>query len=50
LVGILFLELNGYRFIATEEAAAQAMMELAAGNLDESGYSAFLRANVAQRK
>jgi death on curing protein len=50
LVGILFLELNGYRFTATEEAAAQAMMELAAGNLDESGYSAFLRAHVAQRK
>jgi death-on-curing protein len=50
LVGILFLELNSYRFIATEEAAAQAVMELAAGNLDESGYSAFLRANVAQRK
>jgi death on curing protein len=50
LVGILFLELNGYRFTATEEAAAQAMMELAAGNLDEPGYSAFLRAHVAQRK
>jgi death on curing protein len=50
VVGVLFLELNGYRFVAPEETAAQAVMELAAGNLDESGYSAFLRANVARRK
>lgn len=46
LIGILFLELNGYRFIASEEAAAQAVLELAAGSLDEMGYGAFLRANV----
>ncbi len=46
VVGILFLELNGYRFIASEEAAAQAVLELAAGSLDEMGYGAFLRANA----
>lgn len=45
VVGILFLELNGYRFTATEEAAAQAVLELAGGTLDETGYTSFLRAN-----
>jgi death-on-curing protein len=50
VVGILFLELNGYRFNATEEEAAQAVMELAAGKLDEKGYGSFLRGNVAGRK
>ena len=44
LVGVLFLELNGYRFDATEENAARAMIDLAAGTLDEEGYGAFLRA------
>lgn len=48
VVGILFLELNGYRFAASEEDAAHAVLGLAAGNLDESRYSAFLRANVAR--
>jgi death on curing protein len=46
IVGILFLELNGYRFTASEEDAAQAVLELAAGNLDECGYGAFLRGNT----
>ena len=50
VVGILFLELNGYRFTASEEDAAQAVLELAAGNLDETGYGAFLRANVARAR
>jgi death-on-curing protein len=50
VIGVLFLELNGYRFVASEEAAAQAVLELAAGNMDETGYSAFLRANVAPQK
>ena len=46
VVGILFLELNGYRFTATQERAAQAVIELAAGTLDEAGYTSFLRANT----
>jgi len=50
VVGILFLELNGYRLAASEEAAAQAVLELAAGNLDEAIYSAFLRANATRQK
>lgn len=47
VVGILFLELNGFRFTASEEDAARAVIELAAGNLNEAGYCAFLRANSA---
>ena len=46
VVGILFLEVNGCRFVASEEDAAQAVLGLAAGSLDEAGYSEFLRANV----
>lgn len=46
VAGVLFLELNGYRFTASEEAAAQAVLELAAGTIDEDGYCEFLRANV----
>lgn len=50
VAGILFLELNGYRFNASEEAAARAVLELAGGTLDEAGYSAFLRANARPEK
>jgi death-on-curing protein len=47
VMGILFLELNGHAFTASEEAAAQAVIALASGMLDEAGYAAFLAANVA---
>jgi death-on-curing protein len=50
VVGILFLELNGYRFAASEEEAARAVLELASGNLDEAGYRAFLSANSSPAK
>jgi death-on-curing protein len=50
VVGILFLELNGYRFVASEEDAAQAVLKLADGTLDEADYSSFLRGNVKRRK
>ena len=46
VVGVLFLELNSYRFNASEEDAAQMVLELASGNLDEAGYTAFLRAHA----
>lgn len=46
LVGILFLELNGYRFGAREENAARAMIDLASGALSEAGYLAFLQAHA----
>ena len=45
VVGILFLELNGARFTAPEAEAAQAVLALAAGTLDERGYRNFLRAH-----
>ena len=45
VTGILFLELNGYRITASEEVAAQAVLSLAAGQMDEIGYTSFLRAN-----
>lgn len=46
VVGVLFLELNGFRFGASEEAAASQVMALAGGELDEAGYEAFIRENV----
>jgi death-on-curing protein len=48
VVGILFLELNGYTFTASEEDAAQAVLKLAAGTLDEASYANFLWANSAR--
>jgi death-on-curing protein len=50
VVGILFLELNGYHFVASEEDAAQSVLQLAAGTLDEADYSSFLRGNVVRKK
>jgi death-on-curing protein len=50
VVGILFLELNGYRFVASEEDAAQAVLTLAGNKLDEADYSSFLRGNVVRGK
>lgn len=46
LAGVLFLELNGYRFSASEEEAAKAVIDLASGVLSEGGYSAFLQTNA----
>jgi death on curing protein len=50
VVGILFLEVNGYRFTASEEDAAQAVLNLARGELDEPAYIAFLRDNSSSLK
>ena len=51
VVGVLFLELNGFRFQASEEAAARAVLALAARKIDEGEYREFLRANaVAVRR
>ena len=49
VIGVLFLELHGYEFKATEEDATQAVMDLAAGTLDEAAYTAWLRANAKRR-
>ena len=50
IVGVLFLELNGYRFTALEEDAGQAVLALAAGEIDEGRFTAFLRANVTRAR
>jgi death-on-curing protein len=49
VLGVLFLELHGFEFNASEEDATQAVMELAAGTLDEAGYTAWLRQNAKRR-
>ncbi len=46
LVGMLFLELNGYRFVATEEDATQAILQLAAGKLQQTAFTDWLCANA----
>lgn len=50
VVGILFLEINGYRFDAPEQEAAQAVIALAAGHIDEADYARFLERNAARRR
>lgn len=50
VVGILFLELHGFEFKASEEDATRAVMDLAAGRLDEDGYTAWLRGNATQKR
>ena len=43
VVGVLFLELNGGRFTASEERAAEIIIRLAAGEIGQTGYRDFLR-------
>jgi death-on-curing protein len=44
-VAVLFLELNGYRFKAAEADAAVQTLALAAGEIKEADYAAWLSAN-----
>jgi death-on-curing protein len=50
VAGVLFLALNGRRFTASEQDAAQAVLALAAGSFDEAGFAAWLRTNSARRR
>lgn len=43
VVGVWFLELNGLRFTAPEDATTDAVLRLAAGEMDEPHYTLFLR-------
>lgn len=45
----LFLGLNGYRLTAAQPEATAAMFALAAGELDEPTFAAWLRDRVAKR-
>ncbi len=49
-IGIAFLELNGVVFQATEEEATRIVLALAAGDLDETGYAQWLRANTKRTR
>jgi death on curing protein len=45
IVAVVFLELNGYIFQATEAEAAVRTFELAAGKTSEAEYAEWLKAN-----
>jgi death-on-curing protein len=45
IVAVVFLELNGYRFRATEAEAAMRTLALAAGEMSESEFAVWLKAN-----
>ena len=49
VIGVLFIELNGGKFTATEESAAHAVLSLAAGTLNEAEFTEWMRENVALR-
>jgi death on curing protein len=50
VIGVLFLELHGFDFTASEADATQAVMALAAGTLDEAAFTAWLRENAKRRR
>jgi death-on-curing protein len=50
IAAILFLELNGWRFTASEADATLKTMALAAGELGEAGYSGWLKANSTRSR
>ena len=49
VAAVLFVELNGYRFIASEEDAAEIVLALAAGKLNETEFAVWLGANLRRR-
>jgi death on curing protein len=50
VIGVLFLELHGFDFKASEEDATQAVMALAAETLGDAVYTAWLRENVRRKR
>ncbi|MBK7768627.1 MAG: type II toxin-antitoxin system death-on-curing family toxin [Sulfuritalea sp.] len=46
----LFLALNGYRLAATQAQATVAILALAAGELEEAEFAAWLRQHLVTRK
>jgi len=50
VVGVLFLELHGFDFTASEEDATRAVFALAAGTLDETAFVTWLRRNAKRRR
>jgi death-on-curing protein len=50
VIGVLFLELHGFDFTASEADATQAVMALASGTLDEAAFTAWLRENAKAKR
>jgi death on curing protein len=50
VIGVLFLELRGFDFKASEADATQAVMALASGRLDEAAFTAWLRENAKPKR
>ena len=50
VVGILFLELKGFKFTANEEDAIHAVLGLAAGTIEEHAYASWLQANSKAKR
>jgi death-on-curing protein len=50
MTGFVFLERNGLNVLAGEAEAAQAVLALAAGELSEAQFAAWLRDNVKRQK
>jgi death on curing protein len=46
----LFLSINGYQLIADQLDAIQTMLNLAAGNLNEQQFAAWIRTNTKSQK
>lgn len=49
MTAVFFLELNGHRFVATEVDATLSTLALAANEIGEAEFAAWLRANVRGR-
>jgi death-on-curing protein len=45
LVGILFLEVNGYTFYGSEDSVIRTILSMASGNVTENQYELFLTQN-----
>ena len=50
VIDVLFLELHGFDFTASEADATQAVMALASGTLDEAAFTAWLRENAKPKR
>jgi death-on-curing protein len=49
VVGVPFLELNGYRFAASEPDATNMVLKLAAGTLDDPALVDWLKTNAKRQ-
>ena len=50
VIGVLFLELHGFDFTASEADATQAVMALASGTIDEAAFTVWLRENAKRKR